>query len=454
LGRSTGYNVRVDGARANDVRATGRGLDREIVRLAVPSIGVLAAEPLYVLVDTAIVGRLGTSALAGLAVAGTALTSFTWLCGFLTMGTTTRVAHARGAGDRRAEAVATVQAVLVALALGALAVVLFCGFTGPVVSILGAEGAAAEEARTYLRVGALGLPFQLLAFVGHGYWRGTSQVTRSLRVVLVANVVNVVLEVALIYALGWGIAGSALGTVCAQILAAAWLMAGVGREVRAAGVGLRPEPTELRILLRAGARITIRTLALVSVFLLATATAARLGEEDVAAHQIVMQLFTLLALLLDALAVPSQVLSGQALGAGRTDQVDAVVRRTLRAGVVVGLGLGAVLAALSPVLPWVFTDDGAVARAAIAPMLLLALAQPAGAVAFVMDGAFLGVGDYAFLQRAMLLAFLVVIPVDVLVLARPSLGLGVIWLGLAAWMAARAALTWFRWNREWSPARR
>lgn len=425
-----------------------RALDRRIAALAIPSLGALAAEPLYVLVDTAIVGHIGTDALGGLAIAGTALTAVTWLVGFLAMGTTTRVATAVGAGRHEHAARTAWHATLVALAIGAMLLLLLQVLAGPIVQVLGGEGDVAVAATTYLRIGSIGVPFQLLAFVGHGWWRGHSLPMRSLTVVLVANATNIVLEVLFVYGFGWGIAGSAWGTVAAQVLAASWLGVGIVRSIRATGTspGSAIDRAEMRSLLSDGGRITLRTLAHVSVFVLASATAARLGDAPLGAHQIGMQLFAFLALSLDALAVPAQVFTGQAIGAGRPRDAPGVVRRCRQLGVLVGIGIGAIVAATSGVLAAVFTKDGAVRSEAIVVLLILGVMQVPGAIAFVLDGALLGAADYRGLQRATIGATATFIPVAVAVLMFPSLGLVTLWAGLFAWMCMRAWLNSRRWR--------
>jgi putative MATE family efflux protein len=429
------------------VDVDGGSLDREIARLALPSLGALAAEPLYVLVDTAIVGHLGTAALGGVAIAGTALTTVVWLCAFLTMGTTTRVATATGAGDARQVGVVALHAGLAAVVIGTLACAFFQVAAGPIARALGGEGDVLDAAVTFMRIGSLGLPFQLVAFAGHGVWRGQGRPARSLSVVIVANALNATLTALFVYGADLGVAGSAWGTVCAQVVAAVWLTVGIGRSLRSVGVPRRIDRAELSLLLRSGLRITIRTAALVGVFLLATAVAARLGEAELAAHQIAMQLFTFLALSLDALAVPAQVLTGQALGAGRDWYAGAVVARVLRIGLVVGAIVAGVVASCAAVVPRVFTSDDEVVSAAIPVLLLLGLMQLPGAVAFVMDGALLGASDFAGVQRLMIAAAVVAVPCLGAVLVWPSLGLVGLWCGLNLWMTARAGFTWGRWQR-------
>jgi len=194
------------------VRAGARAQDREIIRLAVPALGALAAEPLYILVDTAIVGHLGTPQLAALAIAGALLTSGLTLFNFLTYGTTAQVARYHGAGREVAAGRLAAQSLWLSVGLGAVLVVLTLALARPAVALMGGEGRAGEMAVTYLRISSLGLPFALIALAGQGYLRGVSSLQRPLAIVVLANLANVVLELLFVYGFEWGIAGSAWGT--------------------------------------------------------------------------------------------------------------------------------------------------------------------------------------------------------------------------------------------------
>ena len=223
--------------------------DREIFRLAVPALGALAAEPLYVLVDTAIVGHLGTTQLASLAIAATVLSSAFTIFNFLTYGTTARVSRLHGAG-REDEAAA----------LGAQGAVARAGdrrscsrcstvlLARPVAQLMGGEGEILDGAVLYLRIAALGSPFFMLAAAGQGYLRGMSDLRTPLLILVVAHSVNVVLELLFVYGFGWGLAGSAWGTVIAQAGMGARVRVGAGARVGlgAAAAGSHPLADEDR----------------------------------------------------------------------------------------------------------------------------------------------------------------------------------------------------------------
>jgi MATE family, multidrug efflux pump len=288
-----------------------RQLDREVFALAVPALGALAAEPLYVLVDTAIVGHLGTTQLAALAIAATVLSTGFTVFNFLTYGTTAQVARLHGAGRDRDAAALGSQALWLALAIGAVLLVAIVALAPAAVSVMGGEGEVADGAVLYLRIAALGAPLFMLSTAGQGFLRGVGDLRTPLVILVAAHVVNAVLEVLFVYGFGWGLAGSAWGTVIAQ--------AGMGLaflEVQRRAGFDPPILARMRPLMRIGAEIAVRTTALLGSFLVASAVLARVGAPSLAAHQIAFQLFVFLALVLDALAIAAQVLVGRLLGAG------------------------------------------------------------------------------------------------------------------------------------------
>lgn len=417
---------------------SGRVHDREILRLAVPALGALAAEPLYVLADTAIVGHLGTRELGALALAATVLSAVVALCNFLAYGTTAQVArlHGAGEGDRAAQIAA--QALWLALAIGVGLALAVAALAHPLMLVIGGTGDAARLAERYLRLSAAGLPFALVALSGQGYLRGVDRLRAPLVILVVANLVNVGLELLLVYGLDLGLDGSALGTVAAQAgmgAAFAVLLLRAGP----ATVSRRPRPADLTSLLVLGGDLLVRTGSLLLAFTLAGAVVARSSTAALAAHQIAFQLFVFLALVLDAIAIAGQIIVGRALGAGDADGATTAARRMLAWALVVGVLFAALLLVLTSVLPRAFTSDGGVLHQARELWPLFAFLQIPGAVVFALDGILIGAGDTRYIARAM--AFSALVCFAPLALASLIFDWGIVgvWVAIDVLMLARLA---------------
>jgi putative MATE family efflux protein len=409
-----------------------RPLDREVFALALPALGALAAEPLYVLVDTAIVGHLGTVQLAALAIAATVLSTAFAVFNFLTYGTTAQVARLHGAGRDEEAAALGSQALWLAAGIGAVLLALIVALAPAAVTLMGGTDEVADGAVLYLRIAALGSPFFMLATAGQGFLRGIGDLRTPLVILVVAHAVNVALELLFVYGFDWGLAGSAWGTVIAQV--------GMGLAFvavqRRAGFE-RPQLARMRPLMRIGSEIAVRTGALLGSFLVASAVLARVGAASLAAHQIAFQLFVFLALVLDALAIAAQVMVGRLLGAGDAARARAAAGRVILWSVVVATGFGLALLALSDVLPRAFTDDPLVVERAHEIWWLFAALMPINGAVFALDGILIGAGDTRFLMWGMLAAAAVYVPVALLALDR-GWGIVGVWSGLAALIAVRA----------------
>jgi putative MATE family efflux protein len=422
--------------------------DREILKLALPALGALAAEPLYILVDTAIVGHLGTPQLAALALAGAMLTGAFTIFNFLTYGTTAQVARYHGAGREDVAGSMAAQALWLATAIGVLLLALGLALAVPAVHLLGGAHRTGSLAVLYLRIGALGLPFALIALAGQGYLRGVSDLRTPLVIVVVANLVNVVLEVVFVYVFGWGLAGSAWGTVIAQ----AGMGAAFAAELlRAPAATRRPRAELMRPLARVGSDIFIRTASLYASFLVASAVLARIGAASLAAHQVAFQLWTFLALVLDAVAIAGQVIVGRALGASRSDEAWDASMRMLGWSFLVGAVFALGLLTLVEVIPHAFTDDPLVINRLHAIWPIFALMQPANALVFALDGILIGASDTRFLKWSMAFAALCVFaPVALMALAF-DWGIVGVWCGLLGLIVARLVTCGARFRgRRWA----
>lgn len=426
--------------------ATGR----RIAALAVPALGVLAAEPIYLLFDIAIVGRLGALALAGLAIGGLVLATLSSQMTFLTYGTTARSARFFGAGDRAAAVGEGVQATWLGVGLGAVTVIAVELAAVPLVSALAAGGDIADAALPWVRIAIIGVPAMLVSAAGNGWMRGVQDTVRPLRYVVTGFAVSAVLCPLLVY--GWlgmprlELAGSAVANLLGQWLAAVLFVRALVSE--RVSLGLRPAVLRAQVVM--GRDLLLRTLAFQACFVSAGAVAARFGAAAVAAHQVVLQLWNFLALVLDSLAVAAQSLVGAALGAGQLAHAKSVAWRVTAFSALASAVLAVVFAVGASVFPSVFTDDRSVLDAIGVPWWFMVAQLPIGGIVFALDGVLLGAGDAKFMRNATLVSALVgFLPLIWLSLAF-GWGLLGIWAGLSTFMVLRLVFVgWRAFSGRW-----
>lgn len=424
-------------------KAARRQHDREIVALAVPAFGALVAEPLFVMADSAIVGHLGTAQLAGLGVASALLMTAVSVFVFLAYATTAAVARRVGAGDLPSAIRQGMDGIWLALLLGAAVVAVVLPTAPSLVEVFGASDTAAPYATTYLRISALGIPAMLVVLAATGVLRGLQDTRTPLYVAVGGFIANAGLNVGLVYGADLGIAGSAWGTVLAQCGMAAVYLLVVVRGARRHGASLRPDAAGIRASAQAGVPLLVRTLSLRAILMIATAVAARLGDADVAAHQIILSLWSLLAFALDAIAIAGQAIIGRYLGANDAEGARAVCRRMVEWGIASGIGLGLLVVAARPLFLPLFTSDSAVQDTALPALLVVALSQPICGVVFVLDGVLMGAGDGPYLAWAMVATLAVFAPVALLI---PVIGGGLtgVWAAMTLMMTVRMLTLWLR----------
>jgi len=426
--------------------------DREIWRLAVPAFLALTAEPLFLLSDAAIVGHLGTAELAGVGIAAVVLQTAIGLCVFLAYGTTAAVARHLGAGDLRRALAQGVDGVWLAVIIGAVTTVAGLVLTGPLVTTFDVGPVVEEHASAYLRIAWLGTVPLLVMLATTGILRGLQDTRTPLVVAVVGNLLNVVLNLVLVYGWGpvpaYGVAGSAAGSVMAQVLSALALMAVVVRAAGREGASLAPDLPGIRAAGRAGVALVVRTLTLRACLLVGTyavtlasqdAASGVGGEVGVATHQIAITVWGFLAFALDAIAIAAQAITGRHLGAGDVAATRAVTDRMVQWGIVSGIVLGLGLAAVSPFLGALFTQDQAVRDLLVPVLVVAALGQPLAGVVFVLDGVLIGAGDGAYLAWAGVVVLVLYAPAALLA-AYSGFGIVAVWVAMqVVFMGARGA---------------
>jgi putative MATE family efflux protein len=389
-----------------------------------------------VLVDTAVVGHLGTDELAGLGVASSVLLTSYFLFIFLAYGTTGAVARLIGAGDPKEAARQGLQGIWLALGLSVVVGMALLVGAPLLIDALGAEGAVRTNALIYLRISLLGTPALFVTMAGTGYLRGLQDTRTPLAVAVGTSIVNLVVQLVLIYGFDLGIGASAASTVIAQTLGASVYLWRVTTSARSLGVPLGPDPVSIRRLAHVGRDLFIRTAALRGALVVATAVVTRMGRVEVAAHQIAFELWSFLALSLDAVAIAGQAITGRVLGAGDVEAAHRSGRRMLQWGFGAGLAGGLLLAAVRPWLADLFSDDPQVVALAGFLIWWVAVLQPINGVVFALDGLLMGAGDVRFLARAMVGAFLAFCVAAGLVLVLDA-GIGWLWAALGLLMTSR-----------------
>ena len=427
-------------------------LNREILRLAVPALGSLIAEPMFLIVDSALVGHLGVVPLAGLGIASAVLQSIVGLMVFLAYSTTPAVARRFGAGEHTGAVRAGIDGLWLALALGTVLAVVGSLTTPWLVSLFGADAAVSEQAVIYLQLSMWGLPAMLIVFAATGLLRGMQDTVTPLWIAGLGFGLNALLNWLFIYGFGWGIAGSAAGTVVAQ-----WSMVGayafvVGQLARRHEASVLPQREGLRGSARAGWWLFLRTVSLRIAFLTTVYVATGLGTDELAGWQVAFTIFSTAAFALDALAIAAQALVGRGLGADDEPFVRRVLGRTVAWGAWFGVLVGGLIAALSGVIGLVFTGSHDVAALVQPALLVLAVAQPVCGVVFVLDGVLMGAGDARYLAIAGGLNLVPYVPALVAVwIAHPTGAEGLAWLAVCffgVYMLARLGTLGWRIRRS------
>ncbi|MDX6432620.1 MAG: hypothetical protein QOE54_4986 [Streptosporangiaceae bacterium] len=410
--------------------------DREILRLAVPAFGGLVAEPLFLLADSAIVGRLGTTVQAGLGIAGQALTTIVGLCIFLAYGTTAAVARQMGAGHLKDAVRQGIDGIWLALAIGGGLIVLGMPLVPWIVDLFGSTAPVQPAAKTYLWVSLFGIPGMLVVLAGTGGMRGMQDTRTPFYVSVGAFTLNLALNSLFVLGLGWGIAGSAGGTVIAQTVGGAVYIGAVLRGARRHGALLRPDVHGVRVAATSGVALIARTVSLQVVLVSATAIAAHQGTSQLAAYGVGSRIWRFLALALDAIAIAGQAITGRCLGASDVRAVRRATRRMMVWGMGGGAVFGLVIVTALPWLPNLFTHDPAVRKLLLGSLIIIAAMQPIAGVVFVLDGVLIGAGDMRYLALAGTVSMAVFLPIAWLVYTVGG-GLAGLWLTITLWVIAR-----------------
>ncbi|HEY8301371.1 MAG TPA: MATE family efflux transporter [Jatrophihabitans sp.] len=428
--------------------SSATGTTRRLLSLSASAVVVLAAEPLYLLVDTAVVGHLGSTALAGLGVAAALMGLLTVVGTFVEYGTTSRAARWYGAGRLPDAVNEGVQASWLAVGIGLVIVALGEVFAGPLTGLLaGGSGATQQAAESWFRIGVVGLPGVLLVLAGNGWMRGVQRTRQPVVIVLIANAVSAVLCPVLVYPVGLGLSGSAIANLAAQALGSVLFLRALAR---ASHGSLRPHRRVMRAQLRVGRDLILRAAAFQVAFLTAAGVASRFGTAQIGAHQIGLQLWEFTALLLDAFAIAAQSLVGAALGGSDAAAARAMAWQVARWGLYAGIGFAALYAAGWLVIPEVFTSASDVQHQTHLLWPWFVGMLPAAGVVFALDGVLIGAGDVAFLRNITIVAGVFAFAPLNLAALHWDWGIGGVWAGLTAFILVRlVGMLWRARGERW-----
>ncbi len=428
--------------------STAETSTRRLLALAASAFVVLAAEPLYLLVDTAVVGHLGAVALAGLGVAAALMALLLLIGTFVEYGTTSRAARWFGAGRLDAALDEGLQASWLAVIIGVTVIAAGELLAHPLIALLaGGSGATQHAAESWFRIAVLGMPGVLLVLAGNGWMRGVQETRQPVRIVLVANALSAAASPILVYGLHMGLNGSAVANVSAQVVGGGLFL----RALRRANSSVRPQWTVMRAQLVLGRDLVLRSAGFQVAFLSAAGVAARMGTAQIAAHQIGLQLWEFTALLLDSFAIAAQSLVGAALGAGDESAARRTAWQVTRYGLLAGCAFSLLFAAGWVVVPEAFTSSHAVQHQAHILWPWLVGMLPAGGVVFALDGVLIGAGDVGFMRTITLVAAIgAFAPLNIAAL-HWHWGIGGVWAGLTAFIGVRlVGMVWRTRGSRWT----
>lgn len=423
------------------MRRSAPGLDRRIVALAIPALAALAADPLLSLVDAAFVAGLGAPALAALGINGAVFGFAFVVFNFLAYATTPLVAQAMGRKEPDQAQIVIARAFWLAIGLGAIAAGLMIATARPIVRLLQAGPEVVDSAAAYLRIRALAAPAVLVVTASHGAFRGLHDTRTPLMVALGANLIHVALDPLLIYSAGWGVRGAATASVIAQTAAAIWFWRLLGRRMGPVRLG-HTRWREMRPFLHTGGLLTLRTMLLVLGVSVGTATAARVGTNHVAAHQVVRESWFLSAMLVDGLAIAAQALVAEQVGRRDHEMAEVVSRRLILWGVLAGLAMSVIWLLGGPWLGSFFGPNPEVSNLIVVATRIAAVVAVPAALLWVLDGIFLArmrLQVMAISTGAGLVGAGVVFWLTI----RNGWGLAGVWWGMGAMVVARLlVLAW------------
>lgn len=408
---------------------------KQLISLAIPIFGQLIAEPTFILIDTAIVGHIGDTSLAGLSIGSTIILTAVGLCIFLAYSTTSQVARLIGAGRRREGLQTGLDGMWLALLIGAVLGIALFAAAEPLCRLLGGQGDVLDQAVIYTRAIVLGAPGMLLVYAANGIFRGLQKVRITLIAAVAGAVANTVLEVLFVLVLRWGIFGSGFATLIAQWFMGIFLAIPAIMWARADGASLRPHWHGIIAAGGDGFPLFIRTLAIRAAMVMTVASAARMGTDVLAGFQAVNSCWNFAMNMLDSVAIAGQTMVGNALGASDTSRARFLTRATGRGGILTGVVVGAGFAVIGLVAGHAFSPNPNIQTLVAVGMVTMGVFFPLQGWMMALDGVLIGAGDFRYLATTCTVVTLAHIAVlgTAITLVAPTLP-NDLWRTAALWL--------------------
>ena len=379
--------------------ASPRAVRKQLAAIAIPTLGQLIAEPIFILADTAFVGTISDTALAGLSIGSTIILTSVGLCLFLAYSTTSRVSILMGSGRTREGLKAGTSGMWLATLIGAVLTLAIVGGAYPISYALGARGAVLDSATVYVHTAGLGITETLIAYAANGMFRGLRKANITLWSAVAGAVVNILLDALFIFVFHWGVAGSGIATGIAQWLMCAIVVLYLLPILRRHQVTLKPDFTGVKESAGDGLMLFVRTAALRVGMVATIMVATAMGTRVLASFQVINSSWNLALNVLDAIGVGGQALVGAALGAKNIKLVHSLIKEIERAGIIWGAYVGLLFAIFGYTGAHLFTTDAQTAQIIAVCAVVVGIFFPYHGWLWALDGVLIGAGDFTYLAK-------------------------------------------------------
>ena len=428
---------------------------KEINKLAFPAIVAGVSEPLMALADTAIIGHLGTTELAGVGVGASLFLLLVWLLAQTKSAISAIVSRYYGMGKTNELGAFVVQSLFFNIIIGILTIAVTLCFVNYLFSFYNATGELLEVAKSYYRIRVFGLPLALATYGLFGVFRGLQNTSWAMMISISGGTINVLLDFILVYGIdnvvpAMGVEGAAWASLIAQAImfvAVVWLLI----KKKLVSLALRIEfDKNMGDFVRMFANLLVRTAALNTAYFLGTKYATSYGEEYIAAHTMAMNIWLFSSFFIDGYATAGNAIAGKLLGQNNSDGIARIGKAIYRMSILVGTVLGLFYLGGYVFFGSIFSSDIAVITVFESIFWLVIISQPINGLSFGLDGIFKGLGKAALLRNTLLAAtFLGFVP-TLFLFDYLGFELHAVWFAFLVFMAFRGFILLWKFNKDYS----